>query len=192
MSALPQPSGPDLLSMLQKQTGDYTVGDIEALDVDEKTRLELIEGWLYMTPPVGNEHQDLVMDLILALHPVVPSPLRVRPGLSVYGSGVRNWIEPDVSVVDPTFAIGDKGYDIEGVRLAIEITSPSTRARDLIDKRDHYAQHQVPYLIIDRGRKPHRWMFLGHLPEWALPLDKMVKSGQYGLVETVFAEDYQL
>lgn len=192
MSAQPQPSEPDLATILQNQTGNFTVHDLEALDVDEKTRLELIEGWLYMTPPVGNEHQDLVADVFLALTPVVPSPLRVRPSSSVYGSGIRSWIEPDVAVLDPSFRIGDKGYDIAGVRLAVEVTSPSTRGRDLIDKREHYARHEVPYLVIDRGRRPYQWLFLGHLPEWAVVLDRMAKSGEYRPADIRYAEDYRL
>lgn len=192
MSAQPQPSEPDLATILQNQTGDFTVHDLEALDVDEKIRLELIEGWLYMTPPVGNEHQIHVAGLMAALTPALPSPLMVLPGVSVYGSGIRNWIEPDVAVIDPNAALGDKGYDIAGVRLAVEVTSPSTRGRDLIDKREHYARHEVPYLVVDRGRRPYQWLFLGHLPEWAVVLDRMAKSGEYGPADIRYAEDYRL
>jgi Uma2 family endonuclease len=194
MSAEPLPAVPavpKLLSMLQSQTGDYTVHDIEALDVDENTRLELIEGWLYMTPPVGNQHQSLLMAALMALQASVPAPLLVRPGISVYGSGIRNWIEPDVAVVDPAAAHADKGYGIAGVHLAIEITSPSTRGQDLVQKRDHYQRHNVPYLIVDRGTQPHRWLFLGHLPEWSQVLETLAKSGEHGPAEIINSVDYR-
>jgi Uma2 family endonuclease len=72
-------------------------------------------------------------------------------------AGVRAH-SPDITVVenvgqwDPnlgTFRVADHGARPV---LVIEVTSPSTRGQDLIDKVDHYFRAGVPlYAIVDRG-----------------------------------------
>jgi hypothetical protein len=71
-------------------------------------------------------------------------------------------------VVDPAHLVHDGlGVSPKGLLFAVEITSPSTRRRDLTIKRDLYAEWEVPYLLVDRSTSPHRYTAYGELPAWA-------------------------
>jgi Uma2 family endonuclease len=60
----------------------------------------------------------------------------------------------------------------QGLRLVVEITSPSTWRRDLTIKRSLYAAWDVPYLVVDRRSDPHRLEVFGALPDFAAELLK--------------------
>jgi Uma2 family endonuclease len=47
----------------------------------------------------------------------------------------------------------------------VEVTSPSTRRRDLTAKRDLYRDWEVPMIIVDRSRMPSM-IVEGELPGW--------------------------
>jgi len=48
-----------------------------------------------------------------------------------------------------------------------EVTSASTRRRDLTEKRELYREWKVPYLIIDRSTDPFTMRTEGNLPAYA-------------------------
>jgi len=56
---------------------------------------------------------------------------------------------------------------LQGPSFAVEITSPSTRRRDLTIKRQLYDEWKVPYLVVDRGTSPHTYIGYGGQPAWA-------------------------
>ena len=65
----------------------------------------------------------------------------------------------------------------EGDRLAVEITIPSTRVRDLTVKRDLYGEWNVPYLIVDRSTTPPVARRHGELPLYAKVLVEDLRAG---------------
>ncbi len=161
------------LAVLMQTAGRraLTVDDVLNLDSTDAGRMELIDGSLMVTPTADMGHQDLVMQICLRLSAVLPSGLRVLPGCNVILEGGTEGdilAIPDVAVVDPTHRVRNGlGVTPGGLVLGVEITSPSTRRRDLTTKRDLYATWDVPLVIIDRKFAPHRQVVLGELPAWA-------------------------
>lgn len=97
----------------------------------------------------------------------IPRGLRVAPGVNVV-VGEQTLVIPDVAVIDPShLAHGDPGVAPSGLALVVEVTSPSTRRRDLTIKRELYAEWNVPYVVVDRTGGPYPVSAYGPpLPGW--------------------------
>jgi Uma2 family endonuclease len=81
--------------------------------------------------------------------------------------GSQTIVEPDVAVVDPAHLVRNGlGVSPKGLLFAVEISSPSTRRRDLTLKRELYGEWEVPYLLVDRATSPHAYTGYGELPDW--------------------------
>ena len=144
-------------------------------DLPPERGYELIDGSLYVTPLGDLEHQSLIMDYAMRLTGLAPEGLRVLAGVNVV-QGRMTLVEPDVAVVDPRGVDpGGLGVAPADLRLVIEITSPSTRRRDLSFKRELYREWKVPYLIIDRSTTPFTAHMEGEPPVWVRRF--MVKMG---------------
>jgi Uma2 family endonuclease len=148
-----------------------TVDEVEALEANGLYNVELLNGRLLLTPIGDIEHQHLSLVLANTLLASLPDGLMVLTGVNVYeGNYVK--VIPDVVVIDPELSVRDgKGVSPDGLILAIEITSPSNRGTDLVEKRDQYEAWGVPYLLIDRKCSPHRYTVFGNWPTWAAGLD---------------------
>jgi len=87
--------------------------------------------------------------------------LRVYAGLNVVW-GTDTLVIPDIGVGENA-----KGLSLrpEQLALVVEVTSPSTRRRDLTAKRDLYRDWEVPMIIVDRSRMPSI-IVEGELPGW--------------------------
>jgi Uma2 family endonuclease len=159
----PDPSTADLLGLVAR--GPVTVDDLPE-DV-QNVRIELVDGSVYVTPLGDVEHQDLVMRYAVRIRHHLPDSLRVLPGVNVI-VGDQTLVIPDVAVVDPSFVV-HRGLGIapDGLRLAVEITSPSTRRRDLTLKRELYREWGVPFLVVDRSTTPFTLHKDGDLPPFA-------------------------
>lgn len=182
---------PSLLSeLLAHQRGDMTIADLEDVNVVGGPKLELIDGWIYMSPPVGNQHQDLVYELTKLIDMHLGEGLMVRNGVSIYGQGIRNWVEPDIAIFDPASKIDDRGYDIAGVHLIVEITSPSNRADDLVTKRQHFERHRVPYIVIDRFAQTPQALFIGTMPDYGGLVRAEISSQRLGAFAIEDIPDY--
>jgi Uma2 family endonuclease len=144
---------------------ELTVEDLPT-DVDG-VRYELIDGSLYVTPLGDFEHQLLATRIATLLTPGLPEGLASLAGVNVI-LGDQTMVEPDVAVVDPAHLVRDGlGVSPKGLLFAVEITSPSTRRRDLTIKRQLYREWDVPYLLVDRHSSPHSYTTHGSLPAWA-------------------------
>ncbi|HST83485.1 MAG TPA: Uma2 family endonuclease [Kineosporiaceae bacterium] len=133
----------------------------------DNVRYELIDGSLYVTPLADYEHQDLVLKIAMLLAAKNPQGSTVLPGVNVI-LGSQTIVEPDVAVVDPAHLVHDGlGVSPKGLLFVVEITSPSTRRRDLTIKRQLYSEWEVPYLVVDRSTSPHTYAGYGDLPTWA-------------------------
>lgn len=139
------------------EQGKWTYDDWARLP-DDRTRYEVIDGELYMTPPPSISHQFATANLLDAMSTfvrarrlgfVLPSPLGVRlPNQPVP-------VQPDIVFVSSARkAIIGKEY-IEGVPdLVVEILSPSNWIYDRHEKFDLYQSAGVPeYWIVDYRAK---------------------------------------
>lgn len=144
--------------------GPLTIADLP-LDV-RGVRIELLDGSLYVTPLGDYEHQGLVADCTVMIRPLLPPGLRVLSGVKVI-VGEQTLVEPDVAVVDPSFVThAGLGIAPDGVRFVLEVTSPSTRRRDLTERRELYREWGIPYLVIDRSTQPFTRHAEGELPTY--------------------------
>ncbi len=130
----------------------YTIEDI--INLPEGQRAELINGrWYDMSAP-SRQHQEIVMNLSAALHDfikdkggsckVYPAPFAV-----FLNQDDRNYFEPDISVVCDHSKLSDRGC--EGAPdLVVEVTSESTKSRDLFLKLNKYKDAGVKeYWVVD-------------------------------------------
>ena len=118
---------------------------------DDGRRYEILDGELAVTPAPGRRHQEIVGELFVVLH----AHVKAR-GLGQVFVSPFDVILDDASVVEPDIVyvarerlavIAERG--VEGApTLAIEVISPSTRARDRNAKRELYGRHGVPYFWI--------------------------------------------
>jgi Uma2 family endonuclease len=146
-----------------------TVHDLPA----EDPRFGLIDGELFVVPPMADmAHQELAGDLtselkLRAREAGLPSEVRILPGGNVIEND-KTILMPDVMVVDRTFLVHNGlGVAPQGLLLAIEISSPSTRRHDLVDKRELYERWGVPFIFVDRKPTPWQVRVFGELPKWA-------------------------
>ena len=103
-----------------------------------------------VSPPPNVTHERRVSRVVGALYAALP------PGLEVFASGLGvfyeapSYVVPDVSVV----RTADADAHEDGVHappvLVVEVLSPSTPRKDLLLKRDIYAELRVPsYWLLD-------------------------------------------
>ncbi len=129
-----------------------TYEDFCALPDDGK-RYEILDGDLYMSPSPFTAHQVVVGNLHLILAHFVRNKQLGRVFVAPYDVvlGQHNVVEPDLIYVSKANASIITKKNIQGSPdLLIEVLSESTQDRDLRDKRNIYARHDVPwYWIID-------------------------------------------
>ncbi|MFF2509200.1 Uma2 family endonuclease [Streptomyces sp. NPDC058067] len=121
----------------------YTVDDLFTLP-NLPPHTELLDGSLVFASPQRLFHS-LVTDLLVGgLRSTVPPELKVRRDMTVVLDS-RNGLEPDISVV-PAERTGTDvtHYQAADVRLAVEVVSPDTEARDHDTKPHKYAAAGIP------------------------------------------------
>ncbi len=140
-----------------EKAGHFTYGDY--CDWPEDERWELIDGVAYaMTPAPSRLHQDFVIDLGAQIHghlkdrgcKIYVAPFDVRfPHSDEADAQIDTVLQPDVAVICDPSKLDDKGCR-GAPDWVIEILSPSTAARDMIQKRGVYERHGVrEYWIVD-------------------------------------------
>ena len=127
----------------------WTLEEVHSLPDDGNT-YELVRGNLFVTPPPSVAHEELAAVLAGLLQPfVVEHELgRVhRPRAVVRGLGSE--VEPDLMV--RAAARGAESWSSLPLPiLVVEIASDGTRRRDLVQKRQLYADLGIPeYWLID-------------------------------------------
>ena len=118
-----------------------------------------------MSPLGDYAHQRLVRALARRLDDMAPpgSGIEALPGGNV-SPDPHTLVIPDIVVVGPE--VDGLMVPPSDILLIVEITSPSTRRRDLTLKRELYREWKVPFVIVDRGRDPATVTAYGDLPEW--------------------------
>jgi Uma2 family endonuclease len=161
MSAQPSAPVPGLLDVAADRP--LTVDDL--IEDETPGRKEIIDGGLFVSPLGDYGHQRLVRRLGRRLDDMAPpgSGIEALPGGNV-SAAPHTLVIPDIVVVGPE--VDGLVADPSNVLFLVEITSPTTRRRDLTLKRELYREWKVPFVIVDRGQKPAAVIVEGELPEW--------------------------
>jgi Uma2 family endonuclease len=139
---------------------EWTVDDLENLP-DDGLQYELFDGTLIVSPSPFKPHQRAVLALAVLLRQVRPPELEVFVApLDFQPTRIRSF-QPDVLVVRRDEQSDTKVFDPPV--LAVEVLSKSTRAKDLILKREMYASSGVKhYWIFDPAGRPDKAEFVGY------------------------------
>ncbi|MFC9997556.1 Uma2 family endonuclease [Nocardia sp. NPDC127526] len=129
------------------------------------SRLELILGYLYMTPAPTGSHQFAAGELFVALREAVKaagrSDLHVLPGVAVkISTAFRTGVIPDVAVV--SVDVDRTSFEPEDLVLAVEVWSPGNKREERDTKMAGYAAARVPYLWIVELPKNKPAKFCGY------------------------------
>ncbi len=121
--------------------------DLDAMP-DDGNRYELIEGEIVVSPAPRPRHQLVSTELLVLLHSACPDDLRVSQAPFDVVLGEHDVLEPDILVIDPA------GLDERGMNgppaLVVEVLSPSTKRRDLGQKKRIYERSGVAaYWVVD-------------------------------------------
>ncbi len=135
-------------SALAHAGGSYTLADWESLDqAPDGNRVELIGGYLHVTPAPGFTHQILSDELRLGIRHALREHGR-RDLVAVSAIGIRVSEDmgfiPDIVVV-PVPQDGTIKVAAADVELAVEVVSPRTRKDDRMIKPAAYADAGVRY-----------------------------------------------
>ncbi|MET9492180.1 Uma2 family endonuclease [Nocardia sp. NPDC006630] len=115
------------------------------------SRLELILGYLYMTPAPTGSHQYAAGELFVALRDAIRAAgradLRVLPGVAVkISTAFRTGVIPDVAIVAAD--IDRTSYEADELVVAVEVWSPGNTREERDTKIAGYAAARVPYVWI--------------------------------------------
>lgn len=125
---------------LLRHDGDWTVDDLCALPADG-LQYELADGVLLVSPAPKPVHQRALVRILTALVAACPQELEVFPAPLDFQPTKRRSLQPDLLVVR-TEDVSERAIE-RPLLLAVEILSPSTRAKDLLVKRALYEDSGV-------------------------------------------------
>lgn len=126
---------------------EWTVDDLLELP-DDGLQYELADGVLLVTPAPRPRHQRALGRLHIQLSALVPPELEVFVAPLDFQPNRRTSLQPDLLVVRRE-DVGELNITAP-LLLAVEILSPSTRAKDLVLKHALYAEAGVAsYWVVD-------------------------------------------
>jgi len=150
---------------------EYWTAEMVRVFPEDGKRYEVIGGELLVTPVPKWNHQRVVRELMMVLHPwtlehgvgetlASPADIELEP---------KGLVQPDLFVVPP-FPDGHRGTEwseITHLLLAVEVLSPSTAEQDRVKKRVLFSRTGVPeYWMVDPERQViERWRPGDELPE---------------------------
>lgn len=123
-----------------RHDGDWTVEDLHALP-DDGLQYELADGVLLVSPAPRPAHQRALGRLHLALSAACTPELEVFLAPLDYQPTPRRSLQPDLLVVRRS-DVGERAIE-RPLLLAVEVLSPSSRAKDLLVKRPLYEDSGV-------------------------------------------------
>lgn len=150
---------------------DITLDHVAAMaEADEHHKYELTaEGVLVVMTPPTLAHQRIVMSLIFWLARFGYSEGQVFTDLGIFTGGGR---QPDLTVWadDDAAQEAESSYcGTDGLLLAIEVLSRSSKVEDKVRKREEYARAGIPrYWIVEQDK-----------PQTVLMLALDDKTGEY-------------
>jgi Uma2 family endonuclease len=134
----------------------YTLEEFWQLpDPPDRSKLELIAGVLYMTPPPEETHDDVVARLAASLFPHLRAESDKGklyfPRAAIWTSA-RTYLEPDLFYVSAELAARFKSKHRDTADLVVEVISPGSAVYDRKKKAETYAALGVRELwLIDEA-----------------------------------------
>ena len=148
-----------MVSLTEPQV--ITIDEYNKLRENSESRLEYIDGIVFMTPSPSTKHQRISSRLHAKLFnflegkecEVFPAPfdveLRTTDDDKVDQTEKTKVVIPDLSVICDKTKLGENKY-VGSPELIIEIISPSNQAHDLVKKLNLYMQYRVKeYWIVN-------------------------------------------
>lgn len=141
----------DLVVASLPPQGQWSVEDYLWLTDRSNRLVEFTEGQVEVLPRPTDQHQAMLKLLFLAFHAYLQprggavqfAPLRVRIGPRVYR-------EPDLALLRDARDPRRQNRYWLGADLVLEVISPESPTRDLVEKRGDYAAARIPeYWIVD-------------------------------------------
>ncbi len=125
-----------------------SLADLEAMPDDDGTRYELIDGQIHVTPSPVPDHQRVSRRLERIIDEALPAGYELFDAPIDLDLVAGQRVVPDIVVVARN-NVTDKRL-VTPALLVVEITSPGTRGRDYVLKREAYAASAVEhYWVID-------------------------------------------
>jgi Uma2 family endonuclease len=136
----------------------WTLEELHRLP-DDGNKYELVRGELFVTPPPSVEHEEVLARLTDALAEYVKKQALGRvyhPRAVIRFEGSE--AEPDLMVrAVPPGLHGDAWEKLPAPLLVVEVLSPTTRRRDLVNKREYYVNAGAgEYWVVDIERREIR------------------------------------
>ena len=136
----------------------WTLEELHRLP-DDGNKYELIRGELFVTPPPSVDHEEVLARLSAILTGYVETHGLGR----VYHPRTvirfeRSEAEPDLLVRPVAVGVhGNAWEELPPPRLVVEAMSPTTRRRDLVNKREYYLDAGAgEYWVLDGERREVR------------------------------------
>ncbi|MGH8883873.1 MAG: Uma2 family endonuclease [Egibacteraceae bacterium] len=181
--------------------GGLTYADLLAYPEENWPKRELFDGELVVSPPPAPRHARVQFRLLVALAPWAEATgADVSPGWDLeVADGLVMWPDAMVVLAERVHLVNARPSPVPP-DVVVEISSPSTRRRDLIRKRAVYERFGVPeYWFVDLdedrilvfrledGRYGEPDMFAAgdlleskHLPGFAAPVDRLLNLTSSG------------
>jgi len=136
----------------------WTLEEVHRLP-DDGNKYELVRGELFVTPPPSVEHEEVLARLtdVLAEYVKKHGLGRVyHPRAVIRFEGSE--AEPDLMVrAVPPGVHGNAWETLPAPLLVVEVLSPTTRRRDLVNKREYYLDAGAgEYWVVDSERREIR------------------------------------
>lgn len=156
----------------------------EYLRLDTNQLVEFSNGYIEVLPMPSDKHQAIVgflFVLFLKLANATGGIVRMAPlRLRLYPNKIR---EPDLLFISSASDPRRQEAYWSGADLVVEVVSPDDRERDLVVKRQEYAQAGIPeYWIVDPQE--------GTITVLKLESDRYVEHGVFGRGEIAVSAHY--
>nr|WSY53025.1 Uma2 family endonuclease [Streptomyces sp. NBC_00886] len=129
---------------------------LDELHVPDGYKAEIIRGSIVVSPWSKGYYNRVMRLVCKQLEPYLPEGHQIDygPFLFVF-PGEASAFGPDIHAAhEQVFETESNHLDGEGLVFAAELTSPSTRSRDVTDKPEVYAKAGVPvYLLLDMAEE---------------------------------------
>jgi Uma2 family endonuclease len=132
-------------NVLIDHVGGWTLAELDALDLYEKSYVQLDDGCLLVPPGASGLHQKVVSELTRGLDEAVGDRHFVCYKIEVL-AGERDYFVPDVVVSRPDWVEPYRDYRLraEDVALVVEVEENGTRSYDRYNKVRAYARVGIP------------------------------------------------
>lgn len=132
---------------LVSHAGPWTEEDYLALP-ESRSRIELLDGVLLVSPALAGRHQRIARRLSFALETAIPAGLEVLDAINLRVGPERVFI-PDIVVLREA-GVDKTVYDAADALMVVEVASPSRPGIDRITKPAAYAKAGIPhYLLVE-------------------------------------------